>query len=215
MKTSIVLIICLAGVCRAAPKVDISSWDNLLQIGGDVEVTKTSSGRSNDVSIQGSIENYLKSNELSFKLPIVGSTMTMAARNLDNDELGFRLNFNSGSQVEARGKKSKLKKIFVPILVFILIKAMTLIPLALGILSLKTWNAIQLSFVSFVTTLAMAVWKLCSKVNGDHQPPPHIIHEAYDSHHHHHIAAARSDQEDANNMAYNGYAPQSQNELPY
>lgn len=81
---------------------------------------------------------------------------------------------------------------------------MTLIPLALGLLGLKTWNAIQLSFVSFVTTLAMAVWKLCSKVNGDH-PQPQIYHETYDPHHHHHIAASRSDQVEEMQMAYNGY----------
>lgn len=82
---------------------------------------------------------------------------------------------------------------------------MTLIPLALGVLSLKTWNAIQLSFISFVTTLGMAVWKLCTKVNGDH-PQPQVIHEAYDPHHHHY-AASRSDQIQGAEMAYNGYAP--------
>lgn len=85
---------------------------------------------------------------------------------------------------------------------------MTLIPLALGILGIKTWNAIQLSFVSFVTTLALAVWKLCSKVNGDH-PHPQVIHETFDPHHfdHHHIAASRSDQMEGVQMAYNAYAP--------
>ncbi|XP_066261006.1 uncharacterized protein [Euwallacea similis] len=209
MKVYCAVLICLVGACAAAPKVESSTWDNLIQVGSDLEVAKSAnSGRSNGQSPQEYIENYIKSNEISFKLPIVGSMVTMQARNLDNEELGFKLKFGSGSAVQAR-KKSKIKKIFVPILVFILIKAMTLIPLALGILSLKTWNAIQLSFVSFVTTLAMAVWKLCSKVNGDH-PHPQVIHETYDPHLHHHIAAARADQVEGVQMAYNGYA-QAQN----
>ncbi|ENN79238.1 uncharacterized protein LOC109535243 [Dendroctonus ponderosae] len=205
MKTCFVVVLCFVAACNASPAIQSSSWDNLLQVGSDLEVTKATSGRSNDVSVQDYIENYIKSNDISFKLPIVGSTVTLAGRNLDNEELGIKLNFGSGSEVQAR-KKSKIKKIFVPILVFILIKAMTLIPLALAILGLKTWNAIQLSFISFVTTLAMAVWKLCSKVNGDH-PQPQVIHESYDPHHHHHIAAARADQVEGIEMAYNGYAP--------
>jgi hypothetical protein len=67
--------------------------------------------------------------------------------------------------VEARGKKSKLKKIMIPILVFVLLKAMTLVPLALGVLGLKAWNALQLSFFSFIVSFALAVFQLCKKVN--------------------------------------------------
>lgn len=75
---------------------------------------------------------------------------------------------------------------------------MVLIPLALGILGIKTWNAIQLSFISFVSALVLAVWKLCSKVNHDH--PPAIIHNAWDPYHH-----DRSD--GVQQMAYSNYAP--------
>lgn len=102
----------------------------------------------------------------------------------------------------ARKKKSKLKKMFVPILVFIVIKAMTLIPLALGILGIKAWNATQLSFISFVSSLAMAIWKLCSKVSHE---PPQVIHQSYDPHLHHF-----HDRQDAGvqQMAYSGYPQQ-------
>ncbi len=61
-------------------------------------------------------------------------------------------------------RKSKLKKIVIPIMVFVLLKAMTLIPLALGVLGLKAWNALQLSFFSFVISTAMAIFQLCKKV---------------------------------------------------
>jgi len=52
------------------------------------------------LSLQDFIENYIKSNDISFKLPIVGSTVTLAGRNLDNEELGIKLNFGSGSEVQ-------------------------------------------------------------------------------------------------------------------
>lgn len=74
----------------------------LSQVGNDLVVTKATSGRSSDVSIQDFIENYIKSNDISFKLPIVGSTVTLAGRNLDNDELGFKLKFGSGSEVQGK-----------------------------------------------------------------------------------------------------------------
>lgn len=99
----------------------------------------------------------------------------------------------------AARKKSKIKKAFIPIVVFILIKAMILIPLALGILGFKAWNAIQLSFVAFVTSAALAIWKFCSKLNHDH--PPAIVHGGWDGHHY-----DRSDV--AQQMAYSAYAPE-------
>ncbi|CAG9817454.1 unnamed protein product [Phaedon cochleariae] len=148
---------------NATPKVEESAWNDLLQVGGDINIKSNDvkSARS-DGSLEDHIETYIKNHEVSFDLPIIGS-----------------------------------KKIFVPILIFILIKAMTLIPLALGVLGIKAWNAIQLSFVSFVSALAMAVWKLCSKV---HHEPPQIIHNAWDSHAHLHHD--RSDV--AQQMAYGG-----------
>ncbi|CAG9817453.1 unnamed protein product [Phaedon cochleariae] len=146
-------------------------------------------------SLEETVEDYVKENEVSFELPFVGSKITMGARNLDKDELNFKLNFGRGSEVEAR-KKSKIKKAFIPILIFILVKAMILIPLALAILGFKTWNAIQLAFVSFVTSAALAIWKICTKVSHDHHPA--IIHGGWDPH---------LDRTDAQQLAYSGYAP--------
>lgn len=42
---------------------------------------------------------------------------------------------------------------------------MTLIPLALGVLGLKAWNALQLSFFSFITAFSLAIFQLCKKVS--------------------------------------------------
>lgn len=61
-------------------------------------------------------------------------------------------------------RKSKLKKLAIPIMVFVLLKAMTLIPLGLGVVGLKAWNALQLAFFSFVISISLAIFQLCKKV---------------------------------------------------
>lgn len=112
------------------------------------------------------VQEYLQSHDVSFKLPIAGAKVTVSPRNLDDEELNLNINFaeeeSRASGVEPR--KSKLKKIIVPILVFVLLKVITLVPLALGVLGLKAWNALQLSFFSFVISVALAIFQLCKKV---------------------------------------------------
>lgn len=58
-------------------------------------------------------------------------------------------------------------------------KAVILVPLALGIMGLKAFNALQLSFVTFVTTLVLAVYQFCKKMAADSVPvPAHVAWEA-------------------------------------
>ncbi|KAE8750868.1 hypothetical protein FOCC_FOCC002296 [Frankliniella occidentalis] len=86
--------------------------------------------------------------------------------------------------------KGKLRRMVVPLLVFVLLKAMTLIPLALGVLGLKAWNALQLGFFSFVIALSLAVFQLCKKIAADQAPVSQLsAHVApWDAHY----AAARA-----------------------
>lgn len=89
--------------------------------------------------------------------------MEVSARKLDNDEIDFKLKLSDKSNgVESR--KSKLKKVFIPIMIFVLLKAITLIPMALGVLGLKAWNSLQLSFFSFMVSVGLAIFQLCKKV---------------------------------------------------
>lgn len=94
---------------------------------------------------------------------------------------------------------------------------MTLIPLAIGVLGLKAWNALQLSFISFLVSISLAIFQLCKKVAADSgsQIAAHIPFETS------HYAAARNFMVDAQqnaenradvnaqNMAYRGYANSS------
>nr|CAI5870016.1 unnamed protein product [Callosobruchus analis] len=151
--------------------------------------------------IQDEVINYFKGNDLSVDLPLIGSKATLDARNMDNDEVSLKLNFGSGDAGEARRRtKHKIKKALMPIAIFVIIKAMILIPLALGLLGFKAWNAMQLAFISFVSASALAIWKFCTKVNQDQAPA--IVHAAWDPHHLH------TDRTDLNQqVAYSAYAP--------
>lgn len=89
---------------------------------------------------------------------------------------------------------------------------MTLIPLALGILGLKAWNALQLSFFSFVVSIALAVFQLCKKIAADSPAPQISAHGPWEAAAYNHYAARSFDtqipEEDALKMAYSAYAPQ-------
>lgn len=142
------------------------------QISDAVEVTKNGAGNEVTGRSAGdffdSIENFIQSHDVSFQLPLADTKVTVSPRNLDQNELSLNVKFGSdASEGKSAGeaRKAKLKKIIVPILVFVLLKAMTLIPLAIGVLGLKAWNALQLSFFSFVVSVALAIFQLCKKVN--------------------------------------------------
>lgn len=71
----------------------------MLQLTDDVEINRNSY-RSNDVSARSemgfeeTVEEYLKSHDVTFKLPLVDSKITLGARSLDNDELDVKVKFS-------------------------------------------------------------------------------------------------------------------------
>ncbi|CAH2059290.1 unnamed protein product, partial [Iphiclides podalirius] len=183
------------------------------QISDAVEVTKNDasefSGRSTGDFFDG-VESYIRSHDVTFQLPIADTKVTVSPRNLENDELSLNIKFNKeGARSVGEARKAKLKKIIVPILVFVLLKAMTLIPLAIGVLGLKAWNALQLSFFSFVVSVALAIFQLCKKftqIAADNSHPQIAAHGPWDAAY----AATRrrrdaEPQELAQELAYNAY----------
>ncbi|CAG9569215.1 unnamed protein product [Danaus chrysippus] len=180
------------------------------QISDAVEVTKNgaeaATGRSSG-DFMDTIESYIQTHDVTFQLPIVDTKVTVSPRNLDNDELSLNIKFaKEGARAVGEARKAKLKKIIVPILVFVLLKAMTLIPLAIGVLGLKAWNALQLSFFSFVVSVALAIFQLCKKIAADNTHPQIAAHGPWDAAY----AATRhrretEPQELAQELAYNAY----------
>lgn len=151
------------------------------------------------------MQNYLVSHDVTFKLPLA-SSVKVSSRNLDNDELSFHVQFGEGRAVE-EARKSKLKKVIIPILVFVLLKAMTLIPLAIGVIGLKAWNALQLSFFGFVVSVGLAIFQLCKKIAADSHGATLTAHGPWDYQTQYRSLQDRdSSEQDAHNLAYSAYA---------
>lgn len=181
------------------------------QVSESVEVTRNSQpieeiAARSETSFLDTVQNYLVSHDVTFKLPLE-SAVKVSARNIDNDQITFDVQFGQGRAVE-EARKSKLKKVIIPILVFVLLKAMTLIPLAIGVLGLKAWNALQLSFFSFVVSVGLAIFQLCKKIAADSHAAPIAAHGPWE----YQAAQYRSFLDDepvksAHNLAYSAYAP--------
>lgn len=147
-----------------------------LQVSDDIEVRANGfvgndvTGRS-DAGAMDMVESYLQSHDVTFNVPAASAKVTISPRNINDNELNINFKFADEQSTPVEARKSKLKKIVIPIMVFILLKAMTLIPLALGVLGLKAWNALQLSFFSFVVSVALAIFQLCKKVKKTRNKP--------------------------------------------
>jgi len=156
-------------------KVRRLSSPRFFQVSDTVEVTRNTrpveevSARGEDSFID-TVQSYLASHDVTFKLPL-DSSVKVSSRNIEDDQLTFNVKFGQGRAVD-EARKSKLKKVIIPILVFVLLKAMTLIPLAIGVLGLKAWNALQLSFFSFIVAVGMAIFQLCKKIAADGHVAP-------------------------------------------
>ncbi|KAH8343863.1 hypothetical protein KR084_000563 [Drosophila pseudotakahashii] len=134
------------------------------------------------------VENYILGHDVSMDLPLADAKVTVSARNLVNNQLSLNLQLNGddgdeGTDVEARGKKGnifkkgkkhRLRKLAMPILVLILLKAITVIPMAIGILKIKAFNALALGFFSFIVSVGLAIFQLCKKIAHDHHHTAHI-----------------------------------------
>ncbi|ENN79234.1 uncharacterized protein LOC109535122 isoform X1 [Dendroctonus ponderosae] len=148
--------------------------------------------RSED-SLEEAVATFIKSNDVTFKVPVIGD-VTVDSRKLDDDEINFKLNF--GSEVEERGKKHKLKKVFIPILTFILLKAITVVPFIIGVLAFKAWNGLQLSLMSFVIASGLAIFQLCQKLASDSHAPVILDHPP---------AQYKRSLDDSQQLAYSAY----------
>ncbi|XP_060529284.1 uncharacterized protein LOC132703813 [Cylas formicarius] len=184
-----------------------SFLDNVLRGGyfqffsDNVQITRN--GYENEIfskrssnSVEDLVETYVKSHDISLGLPRLGS-LKLSSRNVDDGEVDLKLNFGSGRAAEAR-KKSKLKKVFLPIVSFLILKAITLVPFLIGLLGLKAWNGLQLSIFSFVIASGLAIFQLCQKIAADAAHAPVIV-----DHPHH---ASRSLGDGPHQLAFSAYA---------
>ncbi|GAB0087569.1 uncharacterized protein DMENIID0001_018960 [Sergentomyia squamirostris] len=178
------------------------------QIMGDVEVQRNGvgddfTGRSS-ASLMDKVEQIIHQHDVTFKLPGSEAKLTISGRDLNSNDLSLKLNLGESTPRSAgEARRSKIKKLMAPIVVLIVLKAMTIIPMALGILGIKAWNALQLSFFSFVISTALAIFQLCKKIQTDGFVHPQIAaHGPWD---HRRSFETAEGSGDAQNLAYSAY----------
>lgn len=140
--------------------------------------------RSQESNFLDIIENYIRGHDAVVSLPIAGAEtkITVSSRNLNTNEFNLNLKFDDDSDdvVEGKGKKRRLRKIVMPIMVLILLKAMTIIPMAIGILKIKAFNALALGFFSFIVSVGLAIFQLCKKIAAEHHSAHITAHGPWD-----------------------------------
>ncbi|XP_011197365.2 uncharacterized protein LOC105221920 isoform X2 [Bactrocera dorsalis] len=158
---------------------------------GDVEVRSNgyqptaadaNSARSNDEErdLVDAVGDYLQGHDVTMDLPLGDAKVTVSSRNLANDELSLNVKLAGDGVVEGKGKKHRLRKMIMPLMVLILLKAMTVIPMAIGILKIKAFNALALGFFSFIVSVGLAIFQLCKKIAAEHHSAHITAHGPWD-----------------------------------
>uniref|UniRef100_A0A1A9W5N7 Uncharacterized protein n=1 Tax=Glossina brevipalpis TaxID=37001 RepID=A0A1A9W5N7_9MUSC len=137
--------------------------------------TSVESSRSEKNDFFDIIEQYLQGHDITMDLPLAEAKVTVSSRNLAQDELNLNVKFADDNDiVEGKGKKKRLRKLAMPIMVLILLKAITVIPMAIGILKIKALNALGLGFLSFIVSVGLAIFQLCKKIASSEHHTAHI-----------------------------------------
>lgn len=105
----------------------------------------------------------------------------------------------------ARGKKKKIVKSLIPILLLLKLKAAALIPIALGALALLALKALVIGKIALIVSAIIGLQKLfANKHHQSYEVVAHPVHSYGHEEHHDHHGWARSAGSD---LAYNAYKP--------
>ncbi|XP_035723471.1 uncharacterized protein LOC118442227 [Vespa mandarinia] len=191
-------------VDRVARAADINVIDGFRIV--QTEEAKSNSRTDNARSFND-IESSLPSEVEAKEAAIDQAIVDRAARFLSTHtvELSLPEEF-SRSLDEARGKKKKIVKSLLPILLLVKAKAAILIPLALGALALLAFKALVIGKIALIISAIIGLQKLLASKNQSYEVVAHPVHSHahYEADHGDHHGWARSAGSD---LAYSAYKP--------
>ncbi|XP_057340909.1 uncharacterized protein LOC130677983 [Microplitis mediator] len=185
-------------VDRAARAADISIVDGLKIVQTDeAKRSRADNARSlND--IEASLPTEIEAREAAVDEALV----ERAGKFLSTHTVELSLPEEvSRSFDEARGKKKKIVKSLLPILLLLKLKAAALIPIVLGALALIAFKALVIGKIALIISAILALQKLWGQKN-NHQSYEVVAHPG---HHEEHHGWGRS--ATAGELAYNAYKP--------
>ncbi|CAL7938075.1 unnamed protein product [Xylocopa violacea] len=164
------------------------------------------SGRASEDPLVNKIEQFFKTRRIQLHLPNDGSSADMFGRALGQKEIGVELRALTTGASEAR---TKLKKIVLPILLALKLKAMIVLPIVITLIGLIGIKGLGAGLLSLLLSGAVALKALLTP------PPPVPARVSYgivkpEIHHDH----WHRSQEEVN-QPYRGWAPEFGPEQPY
>ena len=70
------------------------------QLFDDVEIKRNDVTAKSEAGIEEKVADFMKIHDATFKLPIIGTEVTLQGKNLDQDEVDLKINFSDSSEVE-------------------------------------------------------------------------------------------------------------------
>lgn len=103
-----------------------------------------------------------------------------------------------------RGKKKKIVKSLIPLLLLLKLKFAALIPIALGVLAFLALKALVFGKIALVISAILGLQKL---MGAKHQNYEVVGHGGHHEEHHDHGWGRSANWEQASDLAYNAYQP--------
>ncbi|EEB18003.1 conserved hypothetical protein [Pediculus humanus corporis] len=175
------------------------------------------------------IDNYLNNHELKIKLPkelVTGEIFPFVPKYFfDNNvpkEIIVPLSSETKKTLEEKEEgRGLMKKVIIPFLLGLKVKASVFVPLAIALIAMKTWKALTLGLLSAVLSAAMVIFKFAKPkvVNYEvyhyptHHSPPQVVehhpppHHPYVEHHGYGRSSSSSSLSSSygQDLAYNAY----------
>ncbi|XP_050437151.1 uncharacterized protein LOC126843583 [Adelges cooleyi] len=184
---------------RRSDNIDVLDGITLVK-SESVESSRGLNGRSLSES---ELDDNSASDEVEKDAQVENLLLDRVARFLESHTLQLKVPESSISGMrrsleEARGKKKKQQKMLLPLLMMLKMKAIALVPLAIGALALLAFKALVVGKIALVLAVIIGIQKLLAS---KHHPSVEVVsHPHYTEEHGHHYGRSM----DAQDMAYRG-----------
>ncbi|XP_033340226.1 DUF1676 domain-containing protein Osi9 [Megalopta genalis] len=188
-------------VDRAARSADIDVFDGFKI----VQTEEAKDSRADNARSLNDIESTLPAEVEAKEAAINEALFDRTAKFLSTHTVELSIPEEvSRSFDEARGKKKKIVKSLLPILLLLKLKAAALIPIALGALALLALKALAIGKIALIISAIIGLQKLFANKHQSYEVVAHPVHSYGHEEHHDHHGWARSAGSD---LAYKAYKP--------
>lgn len=189
-------------VDRAARSAEFDITDGLKIVQTDeAKNSRADYGRSLN-EIESSLPTEVEAREAAVDQALLDRTAKFLSTH--TVELNLSNESSSRSLEEGRGKKKKIVKSLIPLLLLLKLKFAALIPIALGVLAFLALKALVFGKIALVISAILGLQKL---MGAKHQNYEVVGHGGHHEEHHDHGWGRSANWEQASDLAYNAYQP--------